>query len=197
MHEAVLARAALPAPTVVYGLLMRPFSLGHELFLLREGNPLLDAQTPKGVTAVHLAQAALICCQSWDENRGAALDWFRRPKMALWRWLVRRTNIEREIWRFIAYRDEGQLEFRLSDVAKADKATPRAPGTPFLLRLQQWLMLSLRLQEAEAWDYPAGLAKMRWAAYWEQEQGLDVYNQHDAEFDQFIAEQEAMGAEKV
>jgi hypothetical protein len=56
--------------------------------------------------------------------------------------------------------------------------------------LQQWLILYLRLSEVEAWDYPYGLAKCRWACYWEQEQGLKIYNAHDAEFDAFVAEQE-------
>ncbi len=36
MHSPLLAQAALPAPTVVCGMLLRPFSLGHELLLIRE-----------------------------------------------------------------------------------------------------------------------------------------------------------------
>ncbi len=52
-------------------------------------------------------------------------------------------------------------------------------------------MSHLRLTESQAWDYPLGLAKMRWACHWEQESGLDIYNAHDAVFDAFVREQEA------
>lgn len=56
-----------------------------------------------------------------------------------------------------------------------------------MLSLQQWLMLTLRLTEAEAWDYPVGLAKMRWATYWEREGGLEICNEQEAEFDAAVA----------
>lgn len=51
MHEPLLSRAAAPTKTVVLGLLMRPYSLGHELFLLREDNPMAtcaSAEVPTG-----------------------------------------------------------------------------------------------------------------------------------------------------
>jgi hypothetical protein len=104
---------------------------------------------------------------------------------------------EQELEKFLAYRNEGLLEFRLSEIPKADSGGPaRMSGTPFILRLQQWLMDQFRLSEAEAWDYPVGLAKMRWAAHWESQGGMEVYNAHEAEFDQFVAEQRAAKKEK-
>jgi hypothetical protein len=189
MHESVLARAALPAPTTCLGRRLLPYSIGHELWLAREGNPVL-----RGMVS-GLPAAVLICSRTWDQLRAMDSERWLSLDLALWHWRARRMDHARELARFIAYRADGLLEFPLSDVARRDRGqTPRLSGTPFILRLQQWLMLHLRLSESRAWDYPVGLAKMRWAAHWEQEGGLDVYSQHDAEFDEFVAEQEAIAA---
>jgi hypothetical protein len=49
-------------------------------------------------------------------------------------------------------------------------------------------MVTLRMSETQAWDYPVGLAKMRWAAYWEEQAGLEVYNEDNAEMDRLASE---------
>lgn len=217
MHDAVLAQAALPAPAVVLGMLLRPYSLGHELWLVREESPFLfgNAGDPRLKTA--LPAAVLICSQSWNELSVMRRDWLLSLKLWVWRRRINRISyansrefsprkknrrelasirvkpyLEAELAKFIAYREAGLQEFPLSDIARSDRGpSPRQPGAPFILSLQQWLMLKFRLSEAEAWDYPAGLAKMRWAAYWESEGGLDIYNAHEAEFDEFVARNEA------
>jgi len=207
MHESALSRAALPAPTVCLGMLLHPYSLGHELWLLREQNDLLrlpppqshqaspELTTPSPAMLLALPAAVLICCQSWTELAVMRRDWTLGLKLWLWRRRTRSMDHVAEVHKFARYRDDGLLELPLSQILKPDKTAPaRLPGAPFVLRLQQWLMGQFGLSEAEAWDYPAGLAKMRWAAHWEQEGCLDVYNAHDAEFDAFVADQEAKEA---
>ena len=192
MHEPLLSRAAKPTPVSVLGLLLRPFSLGHLLCLIREGNPLAFGNDGK---PQDLAGAVLICSQTWKELERMPFDPLIGLKLWIWRRRVKRMNLGRELAAWVEYREAGSLEPPLSQVAKPSQGpAPRLPGSPFLLRIHQWLMLHLRLTEAEAWDYPYGLAKFRWCAFWEQEQGLEVYNEHDAEFDRFVAEQEAKGA---
>lgn len=71
------------------------------------------------------------------------------------------------------------------------------PGAPFLLRLYQFLVTHLGVSEAAAWDYPYGFAKMQWQTYWESEGGLDLYNAHEAEFDAYVAQQEALETAKI
>lgn len=195
MHEALLAQGALPAPTYVFGMLMRPYSLGHELQLLRESNPLVSGG---GANAKRedLAQAVLICCQSFEECRRMHLDWFLPLKVWLWRRRVKRFPTEPHIRAFVEYRETGSLEFPLSEGLKPGRSTPRYPGAPFLLRLYQFVAINLGVGHATAWDYPYGLAKMQWAAYWEQEGGLEIYNWVDAEHDTFVARMEAEEAEK-
>jgi hypothetical protein len=196
MHEAALALAALPAPTVVFGMLLRPYSLGHELFLIREQNPI--ALGTCKVEREHLALAVLICCQSYEEAKRTAFDPLIRLKLWLWKRRTRHCDFKTELAAFREYQKQGSLEFPVSDVVRPDrKPSSRAPGTPFILRLHQWLIEHLRLTEVQAWDYPLGLAKMRWACHWEMEGGLDIYNAHDAEFDRFVSEQEAKGQEAL
>ncbi len=139
-----------------------------------------------------LAVAVLICSRSWNElltidsQRWLGLD------MKLWQWRLSRARYDREteLAKFLDYRDRGLLEFPISDLIRADLGTTstRHPGSPFILRLQQWLMTEFRLTEAQAWDYPVGLAKMRWACHWEQEGGLNIQNAAESEFDIKIAE---------
>lgn len=200
MHETLLARAAKPAPVVVLGLLMRPFSIGHQLLLQRESNPLAESnQAPP----VKLIEAALFCSQTWRENEKMPFDPFINFKMFLWGLRLRprlRKFLALEMASFTAYRDAGSLEFPISDRPRPDSGASeprRPPGTPFLLRLQQFLMVTFHLSEAQAWDYPFGLAKMRWLCHWEEQDGIDVYNHHDAEFDRYVAEQEAKGKEQI
>jgi hypothetical protein len=227
MHEAVLARAALPAPTVCLGLLLRPFSLGHLLWLTRED--LLALATDPGTQTSaspspisQLPAAVLICCQTWEENLAQRRDWLLPIKLWLWRRRVAKESKpqntlttqkketdplpripriprfenpywEQELAKFRGYLLEGALEFPLSDIPRPDGVSAtRFPGTPFVLRLQQWLMTALKLSEAAAWDYPFGLAKMRWAAHWEEEGGLDIYGERDAQHDAFVSKMEAL-----
>ena len=196
MHEPLLAQAALPAPVKVLGLTLKPYSLGHELFLIREGNPLVTT-APESAKPHDIAEAALVCCQTFEECRRMHRDRWIGLKLKLWRRRIRRADYDLARAAFLEYRNAGSIEFPLSDIARPDKPTSRAPGAPFLLRLHQFLMAKLHKTEAEAWDYPLGLAKCHWECFWESEGGLDIYNAADAEFDRFVAEQEAKAKEAV
>lgn len=192
MHERLLARAAWPAPVSVMGLLLKPYSLGHELLLTRTENRLAlgphlapsDPPAPSEATYHDLSSAVWICCQSWKENQRASFDPLIRLKLWIWRKRCRKLNFERELLGFLQYRAAGSLEFPLSDTTKPGTGRPpRIPGAPFLIRLHQFKVTRYNLDQAEAWDYPLGLAKCEWATYWEQEQGLEIYNLTDQEYD--------------
>lgn len=192
MHESILSKAAWPNPAVVLGLLLKPYSLGHELRLTRLGNPLVsgDLCDPR-----ELSEAVLICHQGWAETVDLPFDPLLRIKMALWLRRAKRTAFHEELAKFIQYRNESSAEFPPSGITKPGRMSePRIAGCPFLLRLQQFLMLQFRLTEAEAWDYPLGLAKLRWGCYWEETGDWSIYNEAEAQFDAAAAkaEQEAV-----
>lgn len=204
MHEDALAIAAVPTPAVVLGLLMRPFSVGHVVCLIREG--ILSDCEARTLTSRGLATAALICSQSWEEYRESQGDWTLSLKLWLWR---KRVAIAERIHSRIPgaapyfleqsdllyrYIEAGSIGFPFSDSPRADSDTKvRMFGSPFLIRLHNWLTVELGMSYSEAWDHPYGLAKMRWSAHWEQEGALSIKNEADESFDRYIAEQEAAG----
>jgi hypothetical protein len=167
MHEAALARAAQPATAIVLGTRLRPYSLGHELLLSTRDLHLSKYED--------LETAVLICCHSWREY--SAPDFWAGLKARLWKWRtwqwrvpIMRERLEEEARKLIEYREQGSLEFPLSELAAGGNSTgSRWPGAPFLLRMHQFLMSHVGKTEADAWDYPFGLAKMRWFAFWESE----------------------------
>lgn len=183
MHESQLALAALPAPVVIQRTPLRPYSLGHELFLTREGNAFICGGTP---TRVDLVQGVWICANSWTENT-TSQNSFLAPLAA--RLIARRfskCDLALCLQSFAEYLRDGSLEFPLSDIPRSDRGTPkRLPGAPFILRLHEFVMRHLKKTEAEAWDYPVGLAKMRWAAHWEAEDGLDIWGPQDESAKQY------------
>ena len=196
MHESLLASAALPQPSVVFGMLLRPYSLGHELFLHRENNPIIlgDGLAFLKTSRVDLVQAVFICSQTFEECRKSSLAF--RPwsdfKLWIWRMRTRKLNTATEILKFMNYREWGSLSFPLVETAESsNRSSTHEPGSPFLIRLHQFLTLKKGLSDAEAWDYPYGFAMQQFIAYWESEGGLNVYNRHDEAHDKFVAEMEA------
>jgi hypothetical protein len=197
MHEPLLAQAALPAPVRICGIPLAPYSLGHELFLIRENSPFIFGGT---VLPQDLFEAVWICSGSFDDCRRAPHTWTYLLKL----WLLKRRiarcdNFEREAESFRQYRESGTLEFPISELPRPGESgpPPRPAGAPYLLRLHDFVCWRYRLSLSEGWDFPAGEAKMRWATYWEEEQGLSIYNYHDAEFDRFVAQQEAKKKERL
>src|SRR5579884_1995299 len=79
MHDLQFADAVRPARVVVLKLPLRPFSIGHELLLYRERNPLLfNGNFSEGQLHKALVQAANICSQSWSENIFKPRTWWER-----------------------------------------------------------------------------------------------------------------------
>lgn len=187
MHEAAFAKAALPAPAVILGLPMRPYSIGHELWLTRQKNPLAGQGD---CSRAQLEEAALVCSESWAGAREMNRDWLMIPKIKLWKWRMRKESTARAVELFRNYRAEGSITFPNESPNRGGQAS-RIPGAPFLLRLIRFLMDQNRLKESECLDYPLGLAHMHYCAYWESQGALEVYNEHDATRDAWIAEMEA------
>lgn len=182
MHEAAFSRAARPAPVVVLGLLMRPYSIGHYTLLIREGNPMAESDK---ATPAQLAEAALLCAQTWEQSARMPFDPLIGFKLWIWKLRVRGTikMFPVELQNFIDYRNAGSLELPMSEwphPSRSQGSQRRPQGTPFLLQLWHFLRVSGET-EAAAWDHPFGFAKMRWQAHWEDKEGLDVWNHQDQE----------------
>lgn len=195
MHEAALANAALPAPTVIQGIPLLPFSLGHELCLIRESNAFACGGTP---LRQDLLKAIWVCSNTWDENKTAANQWLGPIKTKLLCRRFKHCNLPLCIESFRNYREAGLQTFPLSKLPRpSESGTARIAGAPFLLRLHAFVMAHLHLSESLAWDYPAGLAAMRWSTHWEQEGGLDIANEHEAAHFAYVERREREKREKA
>lgn len=203
MHEDALAIAAIPTPAVVLGLLMRPLSIGHILLMTRDG--IIAGCESRSLSAAQLSSAAWTCSQTWTENLRSQHDWLASVKMSVWKWRIGRERRRHETRAgalpyvvtqsevFYSYLSAGSLELPISDTVRVTQTKGRPPGAPFILRLHNWMMMTFGMSEVEAWDYPLGLAKMRFVAHKETENLIDVKNESDESFDRYIAEQEALG----
>ncbi len=188
MHEPLLSRAALPAPTIVLGLTLRPYSIGHELYLIREQNAIATGGKPR---QSDLAQAALICCNTWAENQKLCRDLLFPIKAWAWKRRARKCIFEVELEAFKDYRAEGSLSFPPSGISRHDSTPGTPPGAPFVLRIYQHVISHRLASPATAWDYPMGLGVMQWQCHWESEGRLEIYNEDEAEHDRYVAEEEA------
>jgi hypothetical protein len=145
---------------------------------------------------VALASAVWICANSWIENRAIRQDLLARLKIRIWQFRCRRFDFAAEAMAFQRYVVAGSSEFPISDILDPTKGpSGRISGAPLLLRLHDFLAARFGMNDAAAWDHPLGLAKMRWAAYWEGEGGLEIANAQEEKFNQAVAEAERKGAE--
>lgn len=181
MHEAAFSQAALPAPARVLGLWLRPYSLGHELWLIREQSAFVSEQPALRVQYADLPAAVMVCCHRFSQIEALDRDFLFSLKCRLWKFRIRKMNLHEELAKFLIYRSRGSLE--LPDEPASSSGPQRTPGAPFLLRLHDFVMSRIGLTELAAWDYPFGLAKIRYAAWLESQGALNVKNEYDTAFD--------------
>jgi hypothetical protein len=84
-HEILFAEVARPDSVCVLKLSLLPFSLGHEIILTKERNPLLFDENsfnalPGEQQRLSIIRAALVCARTWKENDEPPSNlakWFR------------------------------------------------------------------------------------------------------------------------
>lgn len=185
MHAAAFANAALPAAARVLGLALRPYSLGHELWLSRHGNRALPTATSElSDRLADLPLAVLICSRTWTEfahfDQTPWLAW----RMFWWRRALRGLDYEDELVKFHEYVITGMNCFRVS-APQSNGIPGRTLGTPLLLILHQFVLglpaHEIQLYGRTSWDYPYALAQMRYAAASEMAGHLEVENNAERE----------------
>lgn len=189
MHDAAYSQAALPAPARVLGLNLRPYSLGHELWLIREQNPLAvqSGETVASKLVAALPAAVLFCSQTFEQISAMNRDRFISLKLWLWNLRLRRHDGLSELASFLEYRTRGSLAF--PDEPADGRQSSRPLGAPFLLSLYNYLRAAGDT-DSGAWNHPYGLAQMRYAAWLETEGHLKIKNAFDIEHDRAFEEWE-------
>jgi hypothetical protein len=173
-NNAAFADAARPARAVVLRLPMLPYSIGHELLLTQEANPLVGSwvdflKLPMDRQIYSVIRAATICSKTWEENKKPD-RWTR-----LWLWLNRNSDYPFEIANFRNYREAGSTFPAIG----APTSDGRFLGSPFLARL-------LAFHGVDSFDVPLGYAQWLYFAHAEQEGACKVLNDNEASAKQLV-----------
>ena len=174
MHENLLSHAVVPQRFTVLRLPLMPYSLGNELMMQREENPLLLLsrkefdELSQVKQCYSLIRAVNICC-------------VRPPKVFWWwSWRNKREDFALAVAEFRNYLDAGRLEFR-AQLPKSDDTEVRYIGAPEILRLYAFISKAIPREEIaiwgkSAWDFPLGFARMLYQAHAEERGTLEIYN---------------------
>ena len=188
--DAAFARAAVPAPTKVLNLPLRPYAVGHALWLEALGNPL--AGECEGATAAQIVEAVWICAHGWRELAEQHRRWLTLVKVWVWRRRCRGARLARALGEFQAYRRAGSSVPAVEGMGSGG----RVAGAPLLARVVQFLVGRLGRTEEEALDYPLGLAYWHFAAYQEAQGNLKILNADEVEFLEWCEAQDRAAAGK-
>jgi hypothetical protein len=207
MHEFQLALAVLPEPPKLFGLRLRPYSLGHELHLYRRNNPFIAgtfAEFEKLAPGRKFA-AALQCTHVLHQGFEANC----KPICGLrwWTFLSQFHNLQKAsdtLRRYILSSHEG---FRAELPSRSgDGMSIRFLGAPELLRLYQFISDTIPERELAlyqcgkrltAWDYPMQLATLHWQCRAELDGRLQIYTAQQQAADDEIARREALKAKEA
>jgi hypothetical protein len=146
MNILAFADAARPARSVILGLLMLDYSIGHEIILLRQRNELVcggfeQLSEPGQRTAI--IRAVLVCSRDWRQKPHR---WLR-----LWGWMIRKADFALAVADFRNYRAAGTT---FPNILPA-KEESRELGSPFLARLIAFA----------GFNYDAPLGMLLWSFY--------------------------------
>lgn len=189
MHELPFADAIRPAAVSVLKLLMLRYSVGHEIVLLSRRNPLVMGSEgefsrlagEEQRTAIILA--ADVCCQTWAEYHASYNAWQRfriGRKWAQWRQAIADADYPLAIAEWRNYRAAGSATFTTEEMPNTGDEF-RYFGQPEMASLINFLQITCGLTEAQAFDYPLGLARMRRLVWLESEGAVRITNAHEAE----------------
>lgn len=207
MHDAAYARAARPALRRILRLPMLHYSIGHEIILQSQGNPLVtltEAEFNELTITLQIdaiRRAALVCHHTWAGNS--------QPErwLGLWSWTIRNTDWPLEIAEFRIYRAEGSTappitapEFSDTPVDE-DAPKGRSIGSPLLARLVNFLAArpsTLNPQPStNLMDYPLGAALFEYFASMEEQGRIHIENAGEQETrESFEANKAAILAEQ-
>lgn len=174
---AAFSRAVVPPKAVILGQTLRAYTLGHALLLCARGNA-YSMVSDSHPGPCDLVEAVFICCHDDFQQARMALDSFwTRWKVKLWAKLMGRFDVPTQMIEFRDWLNE-QSQMPVP-IQTSGKASRRAPGAPFLLRLYQHLRFTRNLPENDCWNYQLGRAIWDWSAMLEAQGAVELCNDSD------------------
>lgn len=174
MQETLFADAARPATAVILRLRLLDYSIGHEILLQRQRNPLVTLswedfnklKLTEQITA--LLRAVLVCSQTWEQNK--------KPQkwVWLWSWLNRKENYPLAIADFFNYRLSGSTFPVTTKLGESEAG--RRFGGPLLARVIDKVA---PLYGRETMDCPLGFSYWLYFSAMEAEGCVKIENQEE------------------
>lgn len=183
MHRAFQA-AIHPRQFVVFGLRLKPLTLGHVFLLLRAQSPFL---VHGRIDPAHVSDAAFICSQDWKQSARDAEAWWFRLWCLFWGFLNRKRDIEAEAKKLSEYFDEHLSPPPVS--YKLDRPS-RNLESPWAFRHLAGLRATFGMSEDEALSYPIARAIALIVAHGEADDRLKLASQEDIDFAQWCEQQD-------
>jgi hypothetical protein len=193
MHDLAFADAARPTRVVCLRLPLLPYSVGHELILWNQRNPLLLASRdefnalPIFEQRKALIKAVIACYRNWGDNN--------KPEkgLRLWLWLIRKTDWAVAVAEFRNYLESGRSlvpalsndarDKEVYDIANGESShgAGRALGAPFIAQLVLFATSTLRIPINAAYDLPFSVIGNLYYTQLEADGRLNIENQKEAE----------------
>ena len=214
-HRLDFADTMRRAPVACLGVRLKPYSIGHELELLRLRNPfvLLNSfaeimQLPGNRLGDALAEAVDVCSQSHTEYTEA--ERLMAAPVPPWRWrdftakmrvrynfdrwqkIVRRCDLKKETHRFIEYLTAEKSGPEYADMAGENTVAIGAPEMAILIQYVRSLPAPLVALHGVELDYPIALARYEFSTINEQAGKVRLQPDNNQSFSDWCAEQEAL-----
>ncbi len=185
--EELFVAGLIPKPVRILRVPLLPYSIGHELILVRERNPLLAPrehfnQLPIAEQIKAIVRAVQVCSRTWEQNK--------RPDrwVKFWCWLIRRSDFPLAIAEFRNYRDEGSTFPPIWEEPGDGEDKGRKLGSPHMARLLDY---SLQVCGPAAFDAPLGAMQWLYLSSCEAEGLINIANEHERQIKEEIEQHQA------
>lgn len=199
MHDAAFADAARPATVVCLRLPLLQYSLGHEILLWQQRNPILtlSAQEFGALSIIEqnhaLIRAVIVCSNDWGRNKK------RQRWLKIWGWMLSGVNWGSELDIFRKYLIQSRAAFpgphseadfacaKAGGYTPASAARGRISGAPLAARLLTFLLpIDIARWDVKCvYDFPFGLANMLYETALEADGAARIENVD--EYDEKVA----------
>ena len=184
MHEQNFAESFQPPEAKVFGVLLETFAIGHELALIRQGNPLATyseasfSELSADAQKLALAMAVEIC--------GKGFGFWKKWRFIIAEFRAKPQELAEEIKKFRDYRAAGSQDLPLTKMPKQHGIPFRYFGAPGLASLLNYVTAqhSLLIQshfKRSPLNFPLGLAQILYTTHLESAGAVWVKNHQEME----------------
>ena len=186
MHEQEFCSSFQPPTAKVFGVALDTFAIGHELALVRQGNPLA---TYGAASFAELSEPAKKLALSLALEICGNLKFFRKWAVALRMLRATGKDLENEISAFRSYRAAGSQDMPLAKMPRTNGVPFHYLGAPELARLLNYItkhhpILIQAYFKGSPLNFPLGLAQILHTTHLESEGSIWVKNHQDIEREQ-------------